>query len=49
MIFFLNIHPAMCCEVFADVTAIYFTALLWIMNVCSGFETLKPNFCENAF
>ena len=30
------------CEDFADVNAIYFTALWWIMNAGSGFETLKP-------
>ena len=30
-----------CCKVFADVKAIYFIALRWIMNVWSGFETLK--------
>ena len=36
-----------CCEVFADVNAIYFTALRWIMN--DRFETLKSNFWENAF
>ena len=27
-----------CCEVFADVNAIYFTSLRWIMNACSDFE-----------
>ena len=30
-----------CCEVFADVNAIYFTPLRWIMNAYSGLETLK--------
>ena len=30
-----------CCEVFADVNTIYFTALRWIMNDWDYFETLK--------
>ena len=36
-----------CCEIFADANAIYFTPLQWIMNACSGFELKKPNFWEN--
>ena len=39
--YFFNILSTRCCEVFADVSAIYFTALQWIMNVWSGFGTLK--------
>ena len=39
--FFGNRASCRCCEVFAAVNAIYFTTLRWIMNVCSGFETLK--------
>ena len=46
---FENQSSKLCCEVFADVNAIYFTALWRIMNVWRSFETLKPNFRENAF
>ena len=41
---FKNISQTHCYEVFADVNAIYFTALRLIMNVCSGFEPLKTQF-----
>ena len=39
--FYFKLGKTRCCEVFADVNAIYFTTLRWIMNVCSGFETLS--------
>ena len=41
IIFFLkeNVPTTSCCEVFADVNSINFTALRWIINACSGFET----------
>ena len=47
--FFFNIPPTSCCEVFADVNAIYFTALWWIMNACSGFETKNLTFGKMHF
>ena len=43
-IFFLNRALQHCCEVFADVNTIYFTALRLIMNVRSGFETLRGQY-----
>ena len=39
--FFFNQMPKHCCEVFADVNAIYFTVLWWIMNDSDWFGTLK--------
>ena len=47
--FFENWASYHCCGVFADVNTIYFTSLRWIMNVWSGFETLKTQLLENAF
>ena len=38
---FFNIPTTVCCEVFADVNAIYFAMFQGIMNASSGFETLK--------
>ena len=39
----MTIH---CCEVFADVNTIYFTALWWIMNDGDWFETLKTQLLD---
>ena len=36
-----NLTMIHCCEIFADVNAVYFTALQWIMNDWDWFETLK--------
>ena len=47
--FFLNWASVQCCDVFADVNAIYFTSFRWIMNVGISFELQKVNFWENAF
>ena len=43
---FENFQPTRCCEVFADVNAIYFTSLPWTMNASSGIETLKTKLLE---
>ena len=45
-LFFENRVSIPCCEVFVDANAIYFAALRWIMNVWSGFETLKTQLLE---
>ena len=49
LFFFENQASYRCWGVFADVNTIYFTSLRWIMNVWSGFETLKTQLLENAF
>ena len=49
IIFYIFYFTTLCCEVFADVNAIYFNALQWIMNVCCGFETLKTRHLRKCF